>query len=230
MLTASMNGQHSLLGAFPVKTGRLRAAAIGGALGFCVSVTAGHAVTVYTYTGNNFTTILSDDTPPNGTYTTSMNVTGSFTLQNPLPANSLVTDITANVLSFSLSDGRHTTTNLNATFATFQIGTALGNINSWFVNAIDGAPIYTAVGDQQRAITTRNQAPFIIDIATTIECTQFSTTCDLNGLDEASIQDNAGTWSVSTSETPLPAALPLFATGLGALGLLGWRRKRKQAA
>ena len=29
------------------------------------------------------------------------------------------------------------------------------------------------------------------------------------------------------SPTPLPAALPLFATGLGALGLLGWRRKRK---
>jgi len=33
-----------------------------------------------------------------------------------------------------------------------------------------------------------------------------------------------------SSETPLPAALPLFATGLGALGLLGWRRKRKAAA
>jgi hypothetical protein len=30
--------------------------------------------------------------------------------------------------------------------------------------------------------------------------------------------------------TPLPATLPLFATGLGALGLFGWRRKRKQAA
>jgi hypothetical protein len=30
--------------------------------------------------------------------------------------------------------------------------------------------------------------------------------------------------------TPLPAALPLFATGLGALGLLGWRRKRKASA
>ena len=30
--------------------------------------------------------------------------------------------------------------------------------------------------------------------------------------------------------TPLPGALPLFATGLGALGLLGWRRKRKTAA
>ena len=32
------------------------------------------------------------------------------------------------------------------------------------------------------------------------------------------------------ASTPLPGALPLFATGLGALGLLGWRRKRKAAA
>ncbi len=36
--------------------------------------------------------------------------------------------------------------------------------------------------------------------------------------------------SLSVSATPLPAALPLFATGLGALGFLGWRRKRKVGA
>jgi hypothetical protein len=30
--------------------------------------------------------------------------------------------------------------------------------------------------------------------------------------------------------TPLPAALPLFAIGLGAMGMFGWRRKRKTAA
>jgi hypothetical protein len=34
----------------------------------------------------------------------------------------------------------------------------------------------------------------------------------------------------SDAATPLPAALPLFATGLGALGLLGWRRKRNAKA
>jgi hypothetical protein len=33
---------------------------------------------------------------------------------------------------------------------------------------------------------------------------------------------------VAVPSVPLPAAFPLFATGLGALGLLGWRRKRKQ--
>jgi hypothetical protein len=39
----------------------------------------------------------------------------------------------------------------------------------------------------------------------------------------------SGTQLIGTAETPLPAALPLFASGLGALGLLGWRRKRKGA-
>ena len=38
------------------------------------------------------------------------------------------------------------------------------------------------------------------------------------------------TTSAATSATPLPAALPLFASGLGALGLFGWRRKRKASA
>jgi len=32
------------------------------------------------------------------------------------------------------------------------------------------------------------------------------------------------------AETPLPAALPLFASGLGALGLFGWCRKKKAQA
>jgi hypothetical protein len=38
------------------------------------------------------------------------------------------------------------------------------------------------------------------------------------------------TATLDFTATPLPAALPLFAGGLGALGLLGWRKKRKSAA
>ena len=36
--------------------------------------------------------------------------------------------------------------------------------------------------------------------------------------------------STSPSTTPIPAAFPLFATGLGVIGLFGWRRKRKAVA
>ena len=35
-----------------------------------------------------------------------------------------------------------------------------------------------------------------------------------------------GLTQIGVAETPLPAALSLFASGLAALGLLGWRRKR----
>jgi hypothetical protein len=44
------------------------------------------------------------------------------------------------------------------------------------------------------------------------------------------VDENTIVANLSFSQTPLPAALPLFATGLGVLGLLGWHRKRKQAA
>jgi hypothetical protein len=39
-----------------------------------------------------------------------------------------------------------------------------------------------------------------------------------------------GTLTADVGTTPLPAALPLFASGLAAAGLIGWRRKRKAAA
>jgi hypothetical protein len=35
-----------------------------------------------------------------------------------------------------------------------------------------------------------------------------------------------GTAFAPVPQTPRPAALPLFATGVGAMGLIGWRRKR----
>ena len=36
--------------------------------------------------------------------------------------------------------------------------------------------------------------------------------------------------AIEPTATPIPAAFPLFATGLGGLGLLGWRRNRKTQA
>jgi hypothetical protein len=36
-------------------------------------------------------------------------------------------------------------------------------------------------------------------------------------------------YNYSITDVPLPAALPLFATSLGVMGLLGWRRKKAAA-
>jgi hypothetical protein len=47
---------------------------------------------------------------------------------------------------------------------------------------------------------------------------------DVTGAPLASVTEN-----INAAATPLPASLPLLATGLGGLGLLGWRKKRKAA-
>ena len=57
---------------------------------------------------------------------------------------------------------------------------------------------------------------------------QVDVTGDLPAFNDQLILDLS--FSTAPSETPLPATLPLFASGLGALGLLGWRRKRKALA
>jgi len=65
-----------------------------------------------------------------------------------------------------------------------------------------------------------------------------SDTMTFDGATFASLGLTPGTYTSTWDTTdsfvinivPLPAALPLFATGIGGLGLLGWRRKRKAQA
>ena len=42
--------------------------------------------------------------------------------------------------------------------------------------------------------------------------------------------ENMATYLAATSPVPIPAALPLFGTGLGTMGFIGWRRKRRAAS
>ena len=59
---------------------------------------------------------------------------------------------------------------------------------------------------------------------------QFTIDPNFADANEFQMQFSPGIGNGPLDATPLPAALPLFATGLGAMGLLGWRRKRKAAA
>ncbi|MCG6859168.1 MAG: VPLPA-CTERM sorting domain-containing protein [Salaquimonas sp.] len=53
-----------------------------------------------------------------------------------------------------------------------------------------------------------------------------------NGSNDQNNEDNRGfrLASISVGIVPVPAALPLFASGFGVLGIAGWRRKRKVAS
>jgi hypothetical protein len=56
------------------------------------------------------------------------------------------------------------------------------------------------------------------------ECLSFNPACDPDN-----VIGYSGTLT-SASITPIPATLPLLAAGLGGIGLLGWRRKRRAQA
>jgi hypothetical protein len=193
------------------------------ALSICLSPYLASATTVYTYIGNPYD-ILSDQNPPAGSYDNTMYVSGSFTVASPLAANLVSVAITPT--SYTFSDGRTTfasTSPCGGCFTSFSTN-AVGAITDWQISL--SATSYVgneAVGDQTYALSSDP----IIDVASITECTgvDSSAFCNSWNHDSADVYLNAGLWTVSS--TPLPPTFSLFATGLGVLGLLGWRRKRK---
>jgi hypothetical protein len=94
----------------------------------------------------------------------------------------------------------------------------LNQLMGSFVNASGGVLQAFAIGNGPFSITAPGGTAFL-----------------LLGFNDDIFADNTGFLNVdvtgsSALATPLPAALPLFATGFGILSVLGWRRKRKSAA
>jgi hypothetical protein len=187
-----------------VKTfNRLGLAIVCAAALSAIGAVSSMADTIYTYTGMDFTTV-------SGSYTTSDYVSGIIDLANPIGADAF--GVTLSPVSFSFTDGVQTLTNLSslvsASFIDFSTN-ASGIPTAWEVHLVKSFSVPID-------IYTASSPPLLVAVD------------DVNSGPYGYVQGSPGTWSVA--ETPLPAALPLFASGLGALGLLGWRRKRKNAA
>jgi hypothetical protein len=194
-----------------------------------LAVGSAQAVTTYAYTGNFFNVFATND-PPAGDYDATMRVTGFFSLADPLAPNLINQNIVPDLLGFSFSDGRQTLTSADATPTLFSVSTdPAGTITGWGITVEKGnVPFDSQNPAAYFGIDTRSS---LTDSGKIDVCAvEAGGICSDRNDDVGGRFLAPGIWSVSESAVPLPAALPLFAAGLGALGLIGWRRKRNAAA
>jgi hypothetical protein len=158
-------------------------------------------------TSSTVTTNLTGTPPANMVGTAPLSGTGSGTLGAfSITANGTLTVFGPDYITLSVTNGTFTDTFSDGTL--FGTDTATGTTNGINTNSVVSF------------IFTGGTGAFAGDTGTE---TSTESIVNATGADSASF-----TGTLTT--TPLPAALPLFAGGLGALGLFGWRRKRKNAA
>ena len=182
---------------------KLKALAAGLAIPLglsCVGVPTAEADVVYSYKGNNFTTV-------GGAYTTTNSLSGSFDLASPLSDNLFEQDIFPT--SFSFSDGVQTITESGPTAATsyyFIFSTnATGAITHWAIDMV--------ASNNVDEITSYSLGTIIFDYggSTFISDDSFGMSLD------------PGTW---TAATAVPEPSSIYLLGFGLLGLaFMWRRK-----
>jgi hypothetical protein len=192
--------------------------AVFALLGAIISVPTSATATTYTYTGNTFNLTHTCTTPPCFPATVPANISLNFVLNFDSANASGTFDVpSGDIFSARLSyfgagfdDVRYPINNMSSSFIdSLSITLISGLVTGWSFTEHGGAG---PISHQISSTGSRDSANI------------------LNFPDQYSGSGRPGVWSGPIadqfSEVPLPATLPLFATGLAALGLLGWRRKR----
>ena len=240
--------QQCGVGGIAVKSGRVWAAAIGVALGIFVSGSAGAVIVDIEYTGvvlGAFNPILGvfvsspyfgQSYTANYVFDLSVANPGGFQINDPI--NNYVFGGTPN----PGSNGPAISASITIGAFTFTVPLANSQFSELFAyHNGNVASQYHSASNFDNTVYLINEiyinGPSLIP-ATIDQAFSFSlggdtsayngTYCDGSVCYE--LEANTVTETLATSETPLPATLPLFATGLGASGLLARRRKRKAIA
>jgi hypothetical protein len=112
-------------------------------------------------------------------------------------------------------------------FGLFVTSCAIGFSFSGTANT-STALAFLAFTDAPSTVPPSPILPITANLTPTDPCDN-GTVCDVSGVIVAYDSPvQVGTKVTISATTPLPAALPLFATGLGALGLLGWRQEAEE--
>ncbi len=112
------------------------------------------------------------------------------------------------------------------------IRAAVNNRETFPLSGVANTPV--EFGDFGLSMTTQIPQVIALWIGTGTQTDSLTnnggTSATIVGVNNTPLTETVTFDFTTPTATPLPAALPLFATGLGALGLFGWRRKRKAAA
>jgi hypothetical protein len=190
-----------------------------------LAVASNALAATYEYAGLSFSLIIDQPVPAGATYSTANSVTGTVTIAGaPLAPNTPLTDVTANFVTWTLSDGVNTHTESNSTL----VGPVLvatdgaGNISEWSIGTQVGALL--SPGDQLEQITTAAIAASVnVDRGLLRECVTSPSpgVCSSWSTDIGQINNNPGIWTL----IPEPSTALLLASGL--VGVAGARTRRR---
>ena len=99
-----------------------------------------------------------------------------------------------------------------------------------FTNSIISGPDTTCCGADNKLFSN---APYVDALGIAFDVYPSCETAGVRAnvcVEDPTILVTSGAGTGTLAATPLPATFPLFAAGLGAMGLFGWRRKRKRTA
>jgi hypothetical protein len=172
--------------------------------------TPAFGIATYTYTGNNYAVVTAP-------FTTSMHVSGSFSVADPLAADLPLTDIEGDLLAFTFSDGVTVYTLANAVVQDMRVGTdSAGNIDEWQIVLLRPFPTPTDINDRDRRLSSSAA----LDQGSFRDCLdEFFGECTTLGpltIGET-LPDQPGSWDTSVSSVPEPGTLLLVSSGLAGL-------------